>query len=126
MKKLLAVFCLAFLLNLVWENAHAVLYLHYKGGPITEIILLHATTVDAVMITMLAAPFLFVERIKKYSWFIIPLALILAVSIEEWALLNGRWAYASTMPIVPLLGVGLTPTIQLALTGWLAYRFAAR
>jgi hypothetical protein len=34
----------------------------------------------------------------------------------EWrALVTGRWFYAERMPVVPLLGVGLWPLLQLTL-----------
>lgn len=38
---------------------------------------------------------------------------IIAVAIEQNALLAGKWDYASTMPIIPWLNVGLVPIIQM-------------
>src|SRR3989338_6127191 len=52
-KKLIAIFALAFLLNLIWENLHSWLYAYYEGGVITEWILLRATLFDAIFITLL-------------------------------------------------------------------------
>ena len=120
-KRIVTLFSIAFILNLVWENAHAFLYGAYQGGAITEFILLRATLADAVMITAISAPFLFFPLIKKYSWLIVVIATSVAVCIEWYALATNRWAYNQYMPIIPGLGVGLTPTVQLALLGYLSY-----
>ncbi len=93
-------------------------------GPITQFILLHATFGDAVMITLIVLPFLFLPTFKKYDWIIIPIGIIIAVSIEWYALGVGRWAYNEYMPIIPLLKVGLTPTIQLGLLGYLSLKIS--
>lgn len=38
-----------------------------------------------------------------------------ATWIESQALAAGRWSYTAVMPVVPALGVGLWPVLQLAL-----------
>lgn len=123
-KKVFSVFFIAFGLNAVWENLHSYLYVHYQGGAITEFILLRATFADAVIITLIALPFLFLPAFKKRAWLIVPMGVIVAVSMEWYALGTGRWAYNALMPIIPLLQTGLTPTIQLGLLGYLSYRIA--
>ncbi len=50
MKKWILVFVYAFGLNLIWENLHSFLYVHYKQGPITEFILVRAAISDALII----------------------------------------------------------------------------
>lgn len=124
LKKLGLVFIVSFALNLVWENLHALLYTAYQGGPITEFILLRATFGDAVMLTALALPFVYVRFFRQRLWLIVPLGLALAVWIEWYALGAGRWSYNAAMPLVPFLEVGLTPTVQLAITGYITYWFA--
>lgn len=108
-----AIFISAFLLNLVWENLHAQLYTHYKGGPITRRILTRATFWDAVIITvtfMLWNEF-YLPRL------LLPVALfIFAILMEMWALRTGRWAYKKSMPVIPYIGAGWSPAVQLALT----------
>ena len=121
-KKVAVVFAAAFVLNAVWENLHSLLYANYMRGQITEYILLRAALADAVMILILAAPFIIIPAIKKWSWMIIPFGMILAVLIELWAMQTGRWSYNEYMPIVPILSVGLTPLIQLGLLGYLSYK----
>ena len=122
MKKILSIFVIAFVLNAIWENLHSFLYAAYRGGKITEFILLRATLADAVIITIIALPFLFIPSFKKRSWLIIIIGLVISVAIERYALSTGRWAYNAFMPIIPLLSVGLTPTIQLGLLGYFSLR----
>jgi len=117
------VFLSAFILNALYENAHAPLYAHYQGGAITEAILLHATFVDAVLITLMALPFLYATRLRRAAWLIVPAGLAVALGIEWWALGTGRWAYGPLMPVLPFLGTGLTPTIQLGFLGYASYWF---
>jgi hypothetical protein len=115
LKKLGLVFVLALVLNWIWEVAHSFLYLDYQGGPITSFILFRSAVADAVMVLVLVW---ISQKIKRPSFVIIG-GLILAVIIEIWALKTGRWTYSPLMPIIPFLGTGLTPTIQLAVIGYL-------
>ena len=125
-KRIAALFSIAFVLNLAWENAHAFLYSAYQGGAITELVLLRATLADAIMITAIALPFVFFPLIKKYSWLIVVIATSVAVCIEWYALATNRWSYNQYMPIIPGLLVGLTPTVQLGLLGYLSYLIEER
>ncbi|MEK7643003.1 MAG: hypothetical protein AAB372_00940 [Patescibacteria group bacterium] len=116
-------FGVAFLCNVVWENLHYVLYVHYKGSLITEFVLLHASFVDMLYLgfTLVVLRFLKIQNVLLWA---VPIWIIFAIGIEWWALETGRWAYASTMPIIPIIRTGLSPTVQLAVTGMLAYRLA--
>jgi len=116
-----AIFCISFGLNFVWEQLHSLLYVAYQGGSITEFILLRATLGDAVMLTLLALPFVYIKALQRHIWLIVPVGLALAVWIEVYALGAGRWSYGAEMPLVPWVHTGLTPTIQLALLGWVTY-----
>lgn len=122
MQRLFIIFLIAFGTNAIWENLHAFLYVHYRGGEITQFILLRAAVWDAVMISLLALPFLYIHYFRERSWLIIVFGVIVAVVLEWYALGTGRWAYAEMMPVIPILGTGLTPTIQLALLGYVAVR----
>ena len=112
---------LAFVLNVCWEEAHHVLYVSYRGGEITHGILLRAGLVDAFVIGVLFGPLLFLRTHKTRVWLSVAGALIFAVALERYALFSGRWIYQSSMPILPWVHTGLTPTIQLALLGWVAF-----
>lgn len=124
MKRNLTAFIIVFLLglvfNFVWENLHHVLYVHYKGGEITDFILFRAALFDASFITLVFGPVLVVRGLRKYWWVSVLVALCFAIGLELWALDTSRWAYKETMPIIPTLGAGLSPTVQLALTGSIA------
>lgn len=120
LKSFLLLFLFAFSLNLIWENIHSFLYVHYKGGSITEQILLFAAFADAVFITLLGV----LARLLERARVIILGGLLLAISIEKWALLTGRWEYSYLMPIIPLIETGLTPTLQLAVSGYISYYLA--
>lgn len=122
MKKALIIFVTAFILNGIWENLHSFLYDNYMGGKITESILLRATLADAIMITVIAFPFILISSFKKYDWLIVIVGIVIAINIEWYALATGRWAYNAYMPIIPLLSVGLTPAIQLGLFGYISFK----
>jgi hypothetical protein len=117
-------FVISFFLNLMWENAHSFLYDNYKGGTISAFILARAALGDALMITIISLPFIVFKKMKRWSPLIIAAGFILAYLIEYYALSAGRWAYDTHMPIVPLLNIGLTPFIQLALLGYISYKIS--
>lgn len=126
MKRIFVIFAVAFFLNLVWENLHSFLYSNYKGVEITQLILLKATLGDAVMIVLITLPFVFLASFRKNLWGIVLIGLIVAISIEWYALATDRWTYNAYMPIIPILAVGFTPTIQLALLGYLSFKIQER
>ncbi|MDP9249360.1 MAG: hypothetical protein M3M85_02550 [bacterium] len=119
-KKLFLIFLIAFALNLVWEFSHSVLYESYRSGEITSPILLYVSVMDGLYILALTgAAILF--KINK-SAFVIIGGLIFAIALELWAQDTGRWVYTAAMPIIPVLNIGLTPVIQLALTGFVTQK----
>ncbi|OYV26226.1 MAG: hypothetical protein B7W98_03265, partial [Parcubacteria group bacterium 20-58-5] len=58
-RKISVIFTVAFVLDIIWENAHSFLYANYMGGPITESILIRASVWYAVIITLICFPFLY-------------------------------------------------------------------
>ncbi|MBI2626699.1 MAG: hypothetical protein HYW77_00435 [Parcubacteria group bacterium] len=121
-KKLFSIFIASFLLNLVWENLHSYLYIHYKAGEITQLILLRATLFDALFITLLAILFIKFAYFKDRKWYALSIGVVFAILIELSALKTGRWAYSEFMPIIPLINTGLTPTIQLGILSYLVFK----
>ncbi|HCC05571.1 TPA: hypothetical protein DEP58_04735 [Patescibacteria group bacterium] len=119
MKKIGTIFILAFVFNVIWENIHAILYASYKGGEITQFILLRASLFDAIVITLLLLPFLFFSFLENKKWLILLIGILIAVVNEWYGLTTSRWVYNSLMPIVPFIEVGLTPMLQLGLLGYL-------
>lgn len=126
LRKFSAIFFLAFAANFIWENLHAPLYANYKGGAVTEWVLLHATFWDAVIITSLSAIFIFIPYLRKNLWWAIVCGAVIAVIMEKWALATHRWAYGSDMPVIPFLNTGLTPTIQLGVLAFCIYFFVLK
>jgi len=121
-REVLLILVLSFFLNFIWENAHSYLYTDYVDGRITEAILLRASVADAIIIIFMTLPFVFIARLRNVSWMIIPIGVLIAIIIEMYALRTGRWAYNEYMPLIPFISVGLTPTIQLGLLGYLSYQ----
>ncbi len=118
-KKLIIVFALAFLLNLIWENLHSVLYAHYQGGAITEPILIRAALFDAVFVTLVYLLFRRSKFLQNKRWLTLVIGIIFSAGLEIYALSTNRWAYNELMPVVPILGVGLLPLVQLGLLSYL-------
>lgn len=110
------VFVCGFVLNFVWEFAHAGLYAHYQGGEITRWILLHAALFDASVITALAVPMFFIQWLRARLWLVFFPAILFAIGLEWFALTTGRWEYTAAMPLIPFFGIGLSPMIQLGFT----------
>mgnify|MGYP001574155256 FL=1 len=121
MKKIINIFLLAFILNIFWENLHSFLYSNYMGGKITEFILLRASLFDALLITVILLPFIFLNSLKNNKWLIIVFGIIIAILNEWYGLSAGRWDYNSLMPILPIIKTGLTPTFQLGVLGYISY-----
>lgn len=123
-RRCVVIFISAFVLNFLWEHAHSVLYVSYQGGAITNILLLRAALFDATVIALVSFPFFRFEPLQRQRWLLYALFVVFAIALEEWALVTGRWVYADAMPIIPILHVGLTPTIQLGLLGYAAVEIA--
>ncbi|MEK7120941.1 MAG: hypothetical protein AAB840_02515 [Patescibacteria group bacterium] len=123
-KKLGFVFIVSFFLNLIWENIHSLMYVYFKGEEITEAVLVRASFFDALFITLSAFFIIFLPWRNISIWLSVFLLLILSIFIEKWALVTGRWIYNEMMPIIPVLKTGLTPTLQLALLGYLSFRLS--
>ena len=66
----------------------------------------------------------------KAALFVVALALVGQTIGEVFALRTDRWSYGPFMPTIPVLGVGLTPLLQMPLmiliTLWLAQRATCR
>jgi len=126
MKRVLLVFVSAFFLNLIWENLHSFLYVSYKGGEITEFILMRASLFDAFVITMLSLPFLHTPFLKGRIGLLFLVGTAVAVVNEWYGLGANRWVYNVYMPIVPFANVGLTPAFQLGTLGVISFKIQER
>jgi hypothetical protein len=121
-------FVLAWVLNFLWELAQKPLYVVGSFPPF-PLGWLRAATWDAgyilvlyLLLAVLHGDFYWLRR--KNVWdlvFIFFSGFTAAAVVERQALALGKWFYADTMPLIPFLGVGLTPFIQLPLMSFAVY-----
>lgn len=132
--KIIALTIISFLLHLVWENAQAPLYGGYTSFTQHFFICLMGTFGD-VLITLMV--FIFIVVIKKDAFWIAKqnggdyiasafLGLLIAIGIEQNALLLEKWVYSSVMPLLPYLQVGLTPVLQMVILLPLSFYLTAK
>ena len=109
----------SFLLHLLWENAQAPLYAGYQSFS-QHFSICFVGAIGDVIITLFALAFMRLlkkeglQTIADYLTLAI-IGLVVAVLIEQNALLVGKWSYASAMPIVPWIKIGLMPIIQMTI-----------
>lgn len=111
---------ISFILNLIWENIQAPLYIGFRSFSQHFLFCLIATLGDVTII--LGLYFLFALSFRSYYWIkhwslkkaslLIIASGVVAFAIEKWAL-QGYWSYKPTMPVVPFLEIGLAPLLQL-------------
>lgn len=120
-KIILILSSIAFVINLIWENAQAPLYAGYTSfGQHFWICLLGTLGDVAIILLLYSVPALLR---KNTLWFkhakildycvLIVLGGVVAILIEQWALSTGRWYYNQRMPIILLFKVGLLPFLQM-------------
>ena len=122
LKRLMPLAIIILILNLIWEFCHYRLYFDLTGIPSTLHLIL-ASFVDVGLVFLVI--FLITLINKKSTWVTCPkekdyflfviLALILAFVWEYVNLNLSRWEYVFDMPL--FFGVGLSPLLQLAITG---------
>lgn len=122
MKKLFGVFLLAFALNWLWENGHAFLYFHPSGAAMTETMLVWAAFFDALFVTLLALLFLKINYLRRRLWLALVFGVVAGMAGEWYALRAGLWAYRAAMPLLPIVKIGLSPSIQLAVIAYLVFK----
>jgi len=131
----------AFFLHSWYELLHSALYEDWTQYNYMVIVLI--TFISAVTDGVISwALFIIATLVRKGKWdwrkpwnlnatlFIIALALLGQTMGEVFALRTNRWSYGPLMPTIPVLGVGLTPLLQMPLmiliTFWLAQQATCR
>jgi len=123
--------------NLAWEFAHMPLYTLWDTGSTGEIVFaaLHCTGGDILiaMSTLLVALILFgTSQWPEYGYRLVAFAAIVFglgyAVFSEWLNIEVRqtWAYRETMPVIPVIGVGLSPVAQWILLPGIAFWWAER
>ena len=111
-------------LNFVWELAQMPLYV--EGGKLLEFAVhcIVPSLGDGVLVLIIFGVGWMVFR--RADWFVLPglfgyvlmlmTGLVIAVLVEWIAVYGlGRWSYTTRMPVLPVLGVGLSPVLQMLL-----------
>lgn len=113
----------AFLLNLPWEFAQVPLFADMPiAGHWRAIQVCGRATLGDVVIA-LTAFCVVAASARSRRWILAPTPRqvagfvsvgVLITIVMEWLATQvvGRWAYAEAMPVVPVLGVGLSPLLQ--------------
>lgn len=123
---LLKLFIIAFFLNLLWEVSHSVLYKTCKKMQVNNyvVLILKQTAKDGVWIVVfyLASVLAFhntnILELRTQLIFFILFCLLFSFIDEKISIKMKRWEYAKNMPT--FLGVGVTPLLELAVTGIIA------
>lgn len=115
-----------FLLHLLWEKLHVVLYTGYQTYNLPFLVQLKASAGDLVFMAVFYLALALIHRdiywIEQRSAFRHPatwgitalLGVLMAVGFELWAVyVDHRWIYQETMPLIPIVKVGLSPVMQM-------------
>ena len=132
-RTLATLFVVAVLFNYPWELAQAPLYGGMNSFSTTWWHCFIASLGDGLLVlTIFTAGWAVLQR---RDWFVQPgmrgyflmlvVGLVIGVSVE-WAAVHvlGRWAYTAQMPLVPGLGVGSVPVLQMLVLPPLIFRVA--
>ncbi len=123
---LINLFLISFFINLVYEISHSFLYktcLEVSTKRYVYLILKGACFDGFVITIFYYCSYLIfktqniIENYLQLAFFIL-ISLLFAYFWEAYSLKAGKWEYAKNMPL--FFGVGLTPLIQLSLTGILS------
>lgn len=128
---------LTLLLHGIWERAHIILYTGYEAMEGILPAWMFSTLGDLLYTFVIIGIISLVNKglgwIEKPSWrdylAAALLGALVALMVEYKGLYLGRWEYLPSMPVLPLLGVGLSPFLQMTLLTplslWLARRFGS-
>ncbi len=118
MRSVLHILVLVFALNLFWESLQSFLFIPHTTG-FLDFLFVHvkASAGDVIMVAfLLTLDALVFSRYVGHGTRICLMVIsgsALAIIVEHSAIATGRWAYGQFMPIVPFLGVGLVPILQM-------------
>jgi hypothetical protein len=116
------------LLQWAWEVAHGPAYVE-TALPLSNRIWHCApmALVDAAWSALLvAAAAILAPQIgwssrRAVAWTTAALGTVTATAFEMWAVGRGRWTYNGYMPVLPLVGAGVWPVLQMSLLPPAAY-----
>jgi len=111
----------AFALNILWERTHLPLYSGYEALGSGWLLIFWASAGDVIYTVFIALAIAAWKR--NLNWMDSAsgreyaaaglLGFLVALFVEYKALYLHRWSYAIGMPIIPVMGVGLSPLLQM-------------
>ena len=118
-------------LNWIWEMAQMFAYAQKTAGSFAEtfIFCTLASVIDAVTTLAICALLKFLMKRRDGNFYLSAAVLgaLCAIGFEWFALHFGLWSYGEQMVVLPILGVGLLPFVQLTLLVplaiWLTKKF---
>src|SRR3989344_2632300 len=125
----LVLFLISFGLNFIWESYHSIFFFtccNDMAAPEHLKLMSYVSMIDGLMIllsyglvSLKSGLFWIKDRKVNNYWAFSLIALIIAVWIEyKGVYLLKEWSYNEWMPVI--FGLGLSPLIQLIITGWLS------
>ena len=130
-KRCVLILLIAFFLNLLWEAAHYVLYL--CKIPLGVCALTTASRDAFIVLGMYGIGVILfrdwqwtAQWQRKHTFFIAWVSFLVAWFIEVQGLMLQKWQYAPTMPILPVLNVGLSPIAQMVILVPLTFFFVQK
>ncbi len=128
-KLVLIITIISFLLNFAWELIQVPLYVpsFYSIAHVAFCTL--ASVADAIMVLLLYFGFALIFRnllwTEHLKWRCIVIVILTggtgAVLAEIRHLSLGTWAYSDSMPIIPVINVGISPVLQFMILPLLIY-----
>lgn len=128
-KFMVAMSATGFAVNLIWETLHAPLYQGHRYTINGFSILALASVADAIMLVLLYSIFSLILNdpywIRTLSMLrILCLVLVGGAGATISEVLHthaGDWKYATSMPIIPVANVGISPVLQFMIVPLLVY-----
>ena len=128
----IATILFAFFFNVAWEILQIPLF---KGGVYEWHHILFcalASVADVIMVLLIYFGFALIYKnalwVKNLNTNRVILLILAggagAVLAEVWQVSIGTWSYASAMPLIPVVNVGLSPVLQFMLLPFFIYRFS--
>ena len=122
-KMMLVILVLGFILNFVWELVQMPLY---KDAPYTTSHIAFcalASVADALMVLLIYLVLALIFKnpfwVQNIQWQRVVIVIVIggvgAILSEMRHLSISSWAYDDSMPIIPMVNVGLSPLLQFAL-----------
>ena len=128
-KFIVTVGVVAFVLNFIWELIQGPLYKSYEYDLSHISFCGLASVADMLMVFLLLFGFGLINKEMYWMqyWSLKRMFLLVlvgfcgAILAEVWHTARGDWAYADTMPLLPIVNVGISPVIQFTVLPWLIF-----